>query len=48
MMPKKYTICSKEEKLAIVKRNLAGESAMFLSREISSSDFKIRQWSKNI
>lgn len=45
-MPRKYTMRSKEEKLAIVKRNLAGESAMSLSREIGSSDYQIRSWVK--
>lgn len=45
-MPRKYTIRSKEEKLAIVKRNLSGEAAVALAREIGSSDFQIRQWTK--
>ena len=45
-MPRKYTMRSKEEKLSIVKRNLAGESAMSLAREIGSSDFQIRTWVK--
>ena len=45
-MVRKYTMRSKEEKLSIVKRNLAGESAMSLSREIGSSDFQIRSWVK--
>ena len=45
-MARKYTIRSKEEKLSIVKRNLAGESAMSLSKEIGSSDFQIRSWVK--
>lgn len=45
-MPRKSTMRSKEEKLAIVKRNLSGESAMSLSREIGSSDFQIRSWVK--
>ena len=43
-MPRKYTIRSKEEKLSIVKRNLSGESAMALSREIGSSDKQVRDW----
>ena len=30
-MPRKYTIRSKEEKLAIVKRNLSGEAAKVLA-----------------
>jgi transposase-like protein len=45
-MPRKYTIRSKEEKLSIVKRNLSGESAMSLAREIGSGDFQIRTWVK--
>ena len=45
-MARKYAMRSKEEKLSIVKRNLAGESAMSLSREIGSSDFQIRSWVK--
>ena len=45
-MPRKYTMRSKEEKLSIVKRNLAGESAMSLAREIGSSDFQVRTWVK--
>ena len=45
-MPRKYTMRSKEEKLAIVKRNLSGESASVLAREIGSSDSQIRDWVK--
>ena len=45
-MPRKYTMRSKEEKLSIVKRNLAGESAMSLARESGSSDFQVRTWVK--
>lgn len=45
-MARKYTMRSKEEKLSIVKRNLAGESAMSLSREIGSSDSQVRTWVK--
>ena len=45
-MPRKYKMRSKEEKLSIVKRNLAGESAMSLAREIGSSDFQFRTWVK--
>lgn len=41
-MPKKYTMRSKEEKLAIVKRNLSGEAA----REIGCSDRQVRDWVK--
>lgn len=45
-MARKYTFRSKEEKLAIVKRNLAGESACSLAREIGSSDYQVRSWVK--
>lgn len=45
-MARKYTIRSKEEKLAIVKRNLAGEAAKALAREIGSSDYQVRNWTK--
>ena len=45
-MSRKYTIRSKEEKLSIVKRNLAGETARALAREIECSDYQIRQWVK--
>lgn len=43
-MTRKYTIRSKEEKLSIVKRNLAGETAVSLAKEIGSSDFQVRTW----
>lgn len=45
-MARKYTIRSKEEKLSIVKRNLAGENAVSLAKEIGSSDFQVRTWVK--
>lgn len=45
-MARKYTMRSKDEKLAIVKRNLGGESALSLSKEIGSSDFQVRSWVK--
>ena len=45
-MARKYIMRSKEEKLTIVKRNLAGESALSLSKEIGSSDYQIRTWVK--
>ena len=45
-MPRKYTMRSKEEKIAIVKRNLSGEAARALAREIGSNDYQIRQWTK--
>ena len=45
-MARGYTIRSKEEKLAIVKRNLSGEAARVLAREIGCSDYQIRTWVK--
>lgn len=45
-MPRKYTIRSKEEKLAIVKRNLSGEAAKVLAREIGCNDKQVRDWVK--
>ena len=37
-MASKYTMRSKEEKLAIVKRNLAGETSRSLERETGWKD----------
>ena len=45
-MARKYTMRSKEEKLSLVKRNLAGEAAKVLAREIGCSDRQIRNWVK--
>ena len=45
-MPRKYTIRSKEEKLSVVKRNLSGESACSLARELGCDDRQIRDWVK--
>ena len=45
-MPRKYIMRSKEEKLAIVKRNLAGETARGLAQELGTSDVVIRKWVK--
>ena len=45
-MSRKYTMRSKEEKLAIVKRNLSGEAARVLAREIGCSDSQVRDWVK--
>ena len=45
-MARQYTIRSKEEKLAIVKRNLSGEAARVLAREIGCSDRQVRNWVK--
>ena len=47
-MPRKYTIRSKEEKLAIVKRNLSGEAAKVLAREIGCNDKQVRDWVKKL
>ena len=43
-MARQYTIRSKEEKLSIVKRNLAGEAAKVLAREIGTDDRVVRNW----
>lgn len=45
-MPRKYQMRSKEEKLSIVKRNLAGEAANALAREIGCNDKQVREWTK--
>ena len=45
-MPRKYTIRSKEEKLSIVKRNLAGEASRVLAREIGCNHRQIQEWTK--
>lgn len=45
-MSKKYIMRSKEEKLAIVKRNLSGEAARVLAREMGCSDRQVRDWVK--
>lgn len=45
-MSKKYIIRSKEEKLAIVRRNLSGEAARVLAREMGCSDRQVRDWVK--
>ena len=45
-MAGKYTIRSKEEKLAIVRRNLSGEAARTLAREIGCNDRQVRDWVK--
>ena len=45
-MARKYTMRSKEEKLSVVKRNLAGESACSLARELDCSDSQVRNWVK--
>ena len=43
-MAGKYTIRSKEEKLAIVKRNLAGETSWSLERETGCAHRLIQEW----
>lgn len=45
-MPRKYTMRNKEEKLSIVKRNLSGEAAKALAREIGCNDRQVRNWVK--
>lgn len=45
-MARKYTIRSKEEKLAIIKRNLAGEASRALERETGCSHRLIQEWTK--
>ena len=45
-MPRQYVVRSKEEKLAIVKRNLSGEAARILAREIGCNDRQVRNWTK--
>ena len=45
-MPRKYIVRSKEEKLAIVKRNLNGETSRALSREIGCNHKQIQEWTK--
>ena len=45
-MARKYVIRNKDEKLAIVKRNLSGEAAAVLAREIGCSDRQVRNWVK--
>lgn len=43
-MARKYTIRSKEEKLNIVKRHLAGEAGRVLERETGIDHCQIRTW----
>lgn len=45
-MARQYIVRSKEEKLSIVKRNLAGEAAKVLAREIGCNDRQVRDWVK--
>lgn len=43
-MPRKYTMRSKEEKLAIVKRVLSGEAAQKIEREAGIDHHVIQRW----
>lgn len=43
-MAREYIIRTKEEKLAIVKRNLAGETCRALGREIGCNQSQILRW----
>ena len=45
-MANKYTVRSKEEKLAIVKRNLSGESSRALARELGCGHKQVQEWTK--
>lgn len=45
-MAGKYMMRSKEEKLAIVKRNLAGETSRSLERETGCSHRLIQEWTR--
>ena len=45
-MAGKYTIRSKEEKLAIVKRNLAGETSRSLESETGCAHRLIQEWTR--
>ena len=45
-MAGKYTMRSKEEKLAIVKRNLAGETSRSLERETGCGHQLIQEWTR--
>ena len=43
-MAREYTVRTKEEKLAIVKRNLAGETCRALAREIGCNQSQVLRW----
>lgn len=43
-MPRRYVMRSKEEKLAIVKRYLKGESAITLAAEYNCNDRQVQKW----
>ena len=45
-MAGKYIVRSKEEKLSIVKRNLAGETSRALERETGCGHRLIQEWTK--
>ncbi len=43
-MAREYTVRTKEEKLAIVQRNLAGETCRALAREIGCNQSQVLRW----
>ena len=43
-MAREYTVRTKEEKLSIVKRNLAGETCRALAREIGCNQSQVLRW----
>ena len=43
-MAREYTVRTKEEKLSIVKRNLAGETCRELAREIGCNQSQVLRW----
>ena len=43
-MAREYVVRTKEEKLAIVKRNLAGETCRALAREIGCNQSQVLRW----
>ena len=43
-MAREYVLRTKEEKLAIVKRNLAGETCRALAREIGCNQSQVLRW----
>ena len=45
-MAREYIVRTKEEKLAIVKRNLAGETCRALAREIGCNQSQVLRWTK--
>ena len=45
-MAREYIVRTKEEKLAIVKRNLAGETCRALARKIGCNQSQVLRWTK--